>query len=227
VQGPDRPTSSTPGPAPADGPAPDHGAARDQQLVKAIVRGDTAAWSTLLARHQDRLYAVCLRMLGKPDLATDLCQEAMLKIIGGLHSYDGSAALTTWMTRIAMNVCLTHLRSEKIRRHLSLDQAPGSPGTAGKSHSGPITSGAPSTSIGASLASGELSGGERVSQDEERERVAHALSSLEPDQRAMLVLRDIRGLEYAQIAMVLGIAEGTVKSRLFRARASLRTALSD
>lgn len=166
-------------------------------------------------------------MLGKPDLATDLCQEAMLKIIGGLHSYDGSAALTTWMTRIAMNVCLTHLRSEKIRRHLSLDQAPGSPGTAGKSHSGPITSGAPSTSIGASLASGELSGGERVSQDEERERVAHALSSLEPDQRAMLVLRDIRGLEYAQIAMVLGIAEGTVKSRLFRARASLRTALSD
>lgn len=222
LESPERPTSG--GSGPGDRPGFDHGASRDQQLVKAIARGDTSAWSTLLARHQDRLYAVCLRMVGRPDVAADLCQEAMVKIISGLHSYDATAALTTWMTRIAMNVCLTHLRSEKVRRHVSLDQ----PADGGRAASiGPIMNSGGQSSTGTNIAGGELSGSERVLHDEERERVGQALAILEPDQRAMLVLRDVRGLDYAQIALVLGIAEGTVKSRLFRARAALRAKLGD
>ena len=205
---------SHPGPPPAADPAQ----VRDLQLVRAIRQGDPAAWSTLLARHQDRLYATCLRMIGQRDLASDLCQESMVRIIQGIGSYDGAAAITTWMTRVAMNVCLTHLRSAKLRTHASLDAPMGTGHGRGDDSR-------TAQSLGASLATGELSGPQRVQDDEARELVARGLASIEPEQRAILVLRDVRGLDYAQISKVLGIAEGTVKSRLFRARAALRAVL--
>ncbi|MGQ0629366.1 MAG: RNA polymerase sigma factor [Phycisphaerales bacterium] len=215
---PTPPTSHTPA-NPAREPA-DPAAARDLQLVRAIRAGDPAAWSTLLARHQDRLFATCLRMVGKQDLATDLCQEAMVRIIQGLPTFDGSAALTTWMTRVTMNVVLTHLRAAKLRAHASLEglaeRAPNRAEPTSRTSPSGHTPGSES----------ELSPESRVQQVEMHEHLARALATIDPESRAMLVLRDVRGLEYAQIAQALGIAEGTVKSRLFRARAALRDLLS-
>src|SRR5215471_17475609 len=93
----------------------------DLKLVEAIRRGEAQAWPALIARHQDRLFSVCLRMVHNRDLAADLTQDAFVKIIQGMDSFDGRAKLSTWMIRITMNVCLSKLRSEKLRRHASLD----------------------------------------------------------------------------------------------------------
>lgn len=195
--------------------------ARDAELVAAANRGDAAAWSTLLQRHQDRLFAVCLRMVG-PREAADRCQDAMVKIVQGLHSFDGSAQVSTWMTRVAMNVCLSHLRGAKLRKHASLDAMLESGAGRGLEHWS-------ASDRGAAVAgrSGEPGPDSGVQSEEMRRSVAAALLRLEPEQRAILVLRDVRGLDYDQIAAVLEVAVGTVKSRLFRARAALRAILEE
>lgn len=200
--------------------APDPGRDTDQrdlQLVRAIRDADpaarAAAWSTLLEAYEDRLYGVCLRMVRNPDTARDLTQDAFVKVIQGLDSYDGRARLSTWMIRVTMNVCLSHLRKQKLRRHASLD----APTRAAADRP---------WSLGASLEqSTEPAADSPVERSQMRRRIEEGLAQLEEDHRAVLVLRDIRGLDYREIAEVLAVPIGTVKSRLFRARAALRDEL--
>ena len=192
--------------------------ARELEWVRAIQAGDGSALTPLLTRYQDRLFGVCLRMVGDRDLAADLTQDAMIKVIEGLGSYDGRAKLSTWMIRVTMNVCLSKLRAEKVRRHVSLD-APSSP-ERHPSGRGSGAAYAPRVDN-----EGEPVGLGRVERDEVRQRVAAALHRVAPEQRAILVLRDCRGLDYDQIAEVLSVPVGTVKSRLFRARSALRDVL--
>ncbi|MCB9845908.1 MAG: sigma-70 family RNA polymerase sigma factor [Phycisphaeraceae bacterium] len=182
--------------------------ARDLALVKAIRDGDTSAWTTLLKRYQDRLFTVCLRMVRDRELALDLTQDAFVKIIQGLDSYDGRAKLSTWFIRITMNVCLSRLRAERLRRHASLELM------SDPNRSDGVSRGFPQNR--------EPVPGSNVEDNERRWLVSEALSRLSPDQRAILVLRDSRGLDYDQIAEVLDVPVGTVKSRLFRARVALR-----
>jgi RNA polymerase sigma-70 factor (ECF subfamily) len=165
-------------------------------------------------------------MVGSRELAADLCQEAMVRIIQGLPGFDGASQFTTWATRVTMNVCLTHLRSAKLRRHASLD---GPAGRDGRSIAGRI---GPSKAAEAersdsdrfdALQVQEPNPGQRVQQQDERARLLAALAKLEPEHRAILVLRDVQGLDYDHIAHALDIPGGTVKSRLFRARAALRS----
>lgn len=155
-------------------------------------------------------------MLGTSPRATehaaDLTQEAMLKIIQGLPSFDAQSQFSTWAIRITMNTVLTSLRSEKYRQHAPLNAQEG----VGAGSFGLHTDGG---------GHGELSGPSRVEHDDERLAVGRALACLEPEQRALLVLRDIQGLDYEQIAEALGVPVGTVKSRLFRARLALREKL--
>jgi RNA polymerase sigma-70 factor (ECF subfamily) len=158
-------------------------------------------------------------MVRDRELATDLTQDAFVKVIQGLHSYDGRAKLSTWMIRVTMNVCLSRLRSEKLRRHASLEAMAERPRGGSEEGSGGLTAADQFSQIR------EQSQDESVEFHEDRERVLRALSTLDPDQRAVLILCDCRGLPYEQIAEVLGVAVGTVKSRLFRARAALRDAV--
>jgi len=213
---------------PAGPPAP-HPPTDEDALDRAIVArireaglGSRPAWGELLTRYQSRLYGVCLRMVGDRNLAADLTQDAFVKVLQGLDSWDGRSKLSTWMIRVTMNACLSHLRGAKLRNHASLD-AP----IAGSI----LRGGSPeSADVRASAGSGhaqsrELEPGEGVQREQRRQQVARALSSLEPEQRSVLVLRDVQGLDYQQIAQALGVAEGTVKSRLFRARMALREAI--
>ena len=193
--------------------------AEELAIVDRIRSGDSRAWSELIVRYQDRLYAVCLRMVRDRELATDLTQDAFVKVIQGLHSFDGRAKLSTWMIRVTMNVCLSRLRSEKLRRHASLEAMAERPRGGSEEGSGGLTAADQFSQIR------EQSQDESVEFHEDRERVLRALSTLDPDQRAVLILCDCRGLPYEQIAEVLGVAVGTVKSRLFRARAALRDAV--
>lgn len=197
---------------------PAHDDGEDLRLIEAAKKGDQSAWSSLIKRHQDRLFSICLRMVRDRDLATDLTQDSFIKIMQGVESFDGRSKLTTWMIRVTMNVCLSKLRSEKLRRHASLDSIAGGAG-AGALGSGRTADG---RNLGGA---GELDAGSNVQAREERERLLRALAELDPEQRAILILCDCRGLPYEQIAEVLGVAVGTVKSRVFRARTALRDAV--
>lgn len=188
----------------------------DLPLIEAIRRGDATAWKTLLTSYQDRVYSLCLGKVGHRELATDLTQDVMVKLLQHLDSYDGRAKLSTWVYRITLNVCYSKLRSEKYRRHASLD-APRGGDSASSEAQTPAEAGMPQTR--------ELSGVSRVEMEDERRRMLTALGRLDDEHRDILLLRDSRGLDYEQIADVLGVAVGTVKSRLFRARAALREAM--
>ncbi|MFU8828770.1 MAG: RNA polymerase sigma factor [Phycisphaerales bacterium] len=186
-------------------------------LLLAYRRGDRHALSRLLEMYQDRLFAICVRMVTDHERARDLLQDSMVRIIQGLDKYSGRSRLSTWMIRVTMNACLTDMRRQRIRKTVSLDvrkaSSEGRTGIGGGS--------------GASLASKlydstELTAAEAVQREELREDLYSAFGCLDPSHRAILILRDMNGLDYSQIADALDIPEGTVKSRLFRARAALR-----
>jgi len=178
----------------------------DRALVAAIRRGESSAWATLAKRYQHRLYSICVRMVNNRDWANDLTQEAFVKVMQGFNTFDDKARLSTWMIRVTMNTCLSALRAQKVRKTARLEAVHDhrAPGTVPRD------------------ADWEPSGRLRVEHDEERSRLLEALDSMDPEQRAILVLRDGRDLDYDQIAATLNIPVGTVKSRLFRARAALR-----
>lgn len=187
-------------------PEPNLDDAEDRAIVAAIRRGDSAAWSTLARRYQHRLYSICVRMVNNREWANDLTQEAFVKVMQGFRTFDDKARLSTWMIRVTMNTCLSALRAQKVRKTARLEAVHDgrAPGTVSRE------------------ADWEPSGRSRVEHGEERQRLLEALDSIDPEQRAILVLRDGRDLDYEQIAEMLDIPVGTVKSRLFRARAALR-----
>ena len=179
------------------------------QLLEAHRGGDPAAMGKLLEAYQRRIHSICYRMVRDEHTARDLTQDAMLRVIQGLDSYDGRSKLSTWVTRVTMNTCLSHLRKQKVRRHGSLDAG------SDTATSGPTDP----------RSFGELSPPGRVELAEMRILLGRALLCLDPDMRAVLVLRDMQELEYERIAKVLEVPTGTVKSRLFRARVALRAAV--
>ncbi len=194
-------------------------AARDGQLVAQARAGDAGALSTLLARAQNRVYAVCLRLVNDPDLALDLAQDTLLKVARNLDQFDGRSAFATWTYRVATNVCLSHMRAARLRRHTTLD---GLPEPVAENH------GFAQTDAALDREAGELAGDPGVKEPGGGHALAaveRALATLDPEPRAILVLRDVRGLDYEQLAAVLDVPLGTVKSRLFRARALLRARL--
>lgn len=204
--------------------------ARDIDLVERLRAGESALWPEFIARYQDRLFAVCFRLVHDRDLASDLTQDTFVKVIQNLDRYDGRSKLSTWLIRIAMNVSLSKLRSEKLRRHASLD-APMGGGVSGGSARGGGAGGAGGRGLdgpsrGSQIAQNqEHSGPVGVERDQERQTLLAALRLVDDEQRAILILRDGHGLEYEQIGEALGVAVGTVKSRLFRARLALREAI--
>ncbi len=194
---------------PASGDPPRLTPLQELQLVEAHRGGDPDAIGQLLESYQRRIYSICYRMVRDEHEARDLTQDAMLRVIQGLESYDGRSKLSTWVIRVTMNSCLSHLRKQKLRRHASLDAG------SENAPSGPVD---PRTL-------GELSPPGRVELTEMKAVLGRALLCLDPDMRAVLVLRDMQELEYERIARALEVPVGTVKSRLFRARLALRAAV--
>ena len=189
-------------------PSEDHG------LIERARRGDRAAVTELLQAHERRLYNVCLRMVRHRDDAAELTQDAMLRIVQHLDEFRGDAKLSTWMTRIAMNGCLSFLRKRRLRQTVSLDAGGADETTGGRA------------ALAQAIADHrEPSPGSRVEQAERLEQLREAIGRLEPDHRAVLVLRDLEQMEYQEISETLDWPLGTVKSRLFRARLALRQAI--
>ena len=163
--------------------------------MAAAVDGDRPALDLLLRRHADRLHAVCRRVMGNDTDAADALQEAMIAIVRGLPRFDGRSAFSTWTYRVATNACLDELRRRR-RRPEPIDDELLDVG-GGDTERDPIA---------------------RVG---ERADIDAALALLAPEFRAAVVLRDLVGLDYAEIGDILGAPPGTVKSRIARGRAAL------
>ena len=181
----------------------------DEALLQAWRDGDESALSELLVSFQPRVWSICWRMVRHAEDATDLAQDVLVKVMNGLSGFDGRSKLSTWVIRITMNCCLSHLRKQKLRRHASLD-APGIDG--GDSRADRLQDGEP----------GPI---QDVQRRDQHRRVQMALLELDEEQRLLLLLRDVQGAEYAQLAEVYEVPIGTIKSRIFRARSALRALL--
>ena len=199
------PTEST---AAADPVAPDD----DHDLVARARAGDQASLGRLLQTHERRIYNVCLRMVNQAEDAAELTQDALMKAVQKLDGFRGDSRFGTWLTRVAMNGCLSHLRKRKLRQTASLDSN--------------LPGGAALRLADSLPQSREPDAHSRVEQKEGLQLLYEALAGLDPDQRAVIVLRDIDQMDYAQIAETLEIPPGTVKSRLFRARLALRQSMN-
>ncbi|UYV13974.1 MAG: sigma-70 family RNA polymerase sigma factor [Phycisphaera sp.] len=176
----------------------------EPQLIERAKAGDGAAAGEIVERYQRRIYTLCLRILGNADDAEELTQETLVKALTGLERFDGRANLGTWLHRIATNACYTRIRSDRVR---SKGRVPWPEG------------GEPEARSRVQRSDEVLDAGQR------QRHVAMALDQIQPEHRVVLVLRDVQGLEYEQVAEVLGVPMGTIKSRLFRARLALRQAI--
>ena len=167
--------------------------------------GDRAALDTLLRRHYDLVHAVCRRIAGSKAEAEDAAQEAMIGIVRGLARFDRRSAFSTWVYRIATNAALDELRRRRRRPglHVVADEDDGPPEAA------------------------DPSAEHRVEGIVDRMSLDGALAGLAEDFRVAVVLRDVADLDYGEIAEVLGIPVGTVKSRIARGRAQLAASLGN
>lgn len=181
------------------------------------MRGDQSALTDLLTAYQKPVFNVCLRMLSHRDDALEVAQETMLKIVEHIGDFNGRSDIGTWITRIAMNLSVSRLRRRKLRHTQSLDA-----GSNGSTSQGNWQDDQ-STALRQEIADQrELGPDWNVQQREMIAYLQTAMTLIDDEFRAVLVLRDIDEMDYQQIAEVLSVPVGTVKSRLFRARLALR-----
>lgn len=186
----------------------------DAELVERVRAGDTRAFHDLVIKYQDRVFNACWRVCGHLEDARDLTQDAFLKAFESLDTFRYESGFFTWLFRIAVNLSLSHRRSSARRRVQSLDGVESTDGQA--------------MGLLRLIQSDVEDETNRSGNKAEQHAVAlRALGALDDDHRAVVVLRDMEGLDYQQIAEILEVPPGTVKSRLHRARLAIEKALGD
>jgi RNA polymerase sigma-70 factor, ECF subfamily len=171
----------------------------DAELLRAHADGDRDAFEVLIRRHRDRLWAVALRTMRDPEEAADALQDAMISAFRAAGSFRAESAVTTWLHRIVVNACLDRIRRRTARPTVALSEQTAEPAERR----------------------------DRIAERETALTVEAALAQLPVEQRAAIVLVDVEGYPVAECAAILGVAEGTVKSRCARGRARLAVILSD
>ncbi len=178
----------------------------DRELVKRCREGDNSAWADLVGAYTRKIYNLCYRFTGRSQDAEDLTQEVFIKVFQTLRSYDPvQGAFLTWLNRVARNHLVDHYRrTKKDRLTSSLDEE--------------------LTTL-AEKPSAEQGPGGRIASREAKEQLQVALNQLSPDLREAVILRDLHDFDYQEIAQILGVPEGTVKSRINRGRLELASVL--
>lgn len=181
---------------------------QDELLIRRAQRGDADAFEQLLLEHQKNVYNLCYRMAGNPDDAMDLSQETFLRAWRCLDQYQFASAFSTWLYRLCSNICIDFLRRRRRQQAvpLTFEDADGEEQTYAVPDAQPLPE-------------------EQVELKLTRETLAAAMAQLLPEHRAVLQLRVVNEMSYEQIADVLDIQIGTVKSRLSRARNQLKKIL--
>ena len=178
----------------------------EQKLIQRASGGDPSAFNRLMAQHEKKMYAVALRMFNNREDAQDCLQEAMLRVYRSIGGFKGQSSFSTWLYRITMNTCLDELRRKKNKQSTSLDNlveqgwSPSDEGNTPEKH---------------------------AVRTELRRELSQAIQELPEDMRSAVVLRDIQGFAYDEIADALGVNVGTIKSRISRAREKLRGKLKE
>ena len=185
----------------------------DAQLVAAMIRrcvaGDAAAWEEIVRQYHRRIYNICYRFAGSADQADDLTQDVFIKMYKTLNTYDVErGAFMTWVTTITRNLLVDHFRKSKYDRVTdSLDT--------------PVSEHEDAMPLSDHLEDKSPAPDTQVQRHETSQTVHHALQRLSPELREAVILRDLQDMDYREIATVLKIPEGTVKSRINRGRAEL------
>lgn len=182
----------------------------DMALVERALRGDDAAFEEIVNRHSRLVYNIALRSAVTPEDASDITQDAFLKAWRSLSSFRGECALSTWLCRITMNCACDHARAAGRHRAVPLQVSD----EDGDEFELPVTDTAAIPE-------------EEITRREEIAAVRAAIDSLPEEQRQIVTMRDITGLSYAEIAEILGLEMGTVKSRINRARNAVKNFLTE
>ena len=184
----------------------------DEELVRRAKRGDQRAFGELVSRYQDRVFGQCLRWIGNPRIAEEVAQDVFLAAYRGLGSFREEARFSTWIFRITVNHCKNrkqYRRRRKVDLHEPMEGVP-------RDDDGPVRQIPAQTP-------GTESGTHR---SEAEDIIQQALDQLDESQRTIILLRDSQDLSYDEIADILDLPRGTVKSRLHRARAELARVVS-
>jgi len=185
----------------------------DRHLIERLRSRDERAFLELLTLYQVRVYKLVYRMLGRADEAEDMAQEVFVQVFKAVGTFRGDSKLSTWIYRIAVNLCKNRTKYLARRRTEAEDS----------SESGPDRS---DHATARGVTSADVARPDHLVEGYQMERlVESALNEMEPDFREILVLRDIEDLSYEELSVITGLPDGTVKSRLHRARAMLKVAV--
>ena len=190
---------------PAEGPG-------DIELLTRCQRGDTAAFDQLITRYRQRCFAMIYQMVRNEDDAWDLSQDGFVRAWRSLASFRGQSSFFTWLYRIMTNVTLDWLRKKRIQTGQEFDDTIGLRAI----EPGAVT-----------VPAAPMQPAEKLADAEIRKRIDEAIGKLSEEHRAVIVMRELEGMEYQEIADAIGCSIGTVMSRLFYARRKLQTLLRD
>jgi RNA polymerase sigma-70 factor (ECF subfamily) len=197
---------------------------REAELFRRAQSGDRGAFGQIVLLFQDRIHNAILRLVGDSDEARELTQETFTRALMKIDSFRGEAGPYTWLFRIAVNLTISQLRKVQRHRTFSLDAPAGGGRDNGQARG--VDGHEKSSSLIERIAEHRVESPEAAAERRERGRqVLEALGRLDAEYRAVLVMRDIEGFDYQQMANVLNLPLGTLKSRLFRARLALRDEL--
>ncbi len=180
-------------------------------LLEKAKKGDVEAFEELIAGYQKRVFNIALKMIGNHEDASELAQETFIRVFKSIGKFKEESLFSTWIYRIATNICLDELRRRKGRKEVSLDEDI-------KLENGDV-----SRQIEDTGPSPEAI----AERNELRRKVNDAIGLLTEEHRLVIIMRDIQGFSYEEIAKITGCPEGTVKSRINRARQSLKQLLKD
>jgi RNA polymerase sigma-70 factor (ECF subfamily) len=184
----------------------------EDEVILACQNGDVQAFEFLVSRYQKQMFNIAFRMTGSYEEACEVVQEAFLSAYRSIKKYRGEARFSTWLYSITVNQTrsrLKEMRNRDFHEGVSIDDPPGDE----------------ADSQAKQYASDQMGVAEQVEQKEIKEKVQECINALDEEHREVVVLRDIQGFSYDEIAEMLKLPDGTVKSRLFRARLLLKDSL--
>jgi RNA polymerase sigma-70 factor (ECF subfamily) len=185
----------------------------DRELVARAQKGDRTAFRSLFERYSRRAYSLAFGVVRNPDDALDVVQDAFIKAHRYLDKFEGQASFYTWLYRIVMNLAIDHIRKNKRQKTVDFSEAAMDEGGLGEDSLIPrIIGGNP---------------GRALMDKEIRGRIATALDDLSENHRSVLVMRELEGLSYEEMAQAMGCSKGTIMSRLFHARRNMQKRLVD
>lgn len=186
----------------------------DQELVAACKAGDRRAFRRLVQRYERKVYAVAYGFLRNQEDSLDVVQEAFVKVHRYLHNFEGQSSFYTWLYRIVANLCIDHMRRNKRKQDVEFDD--------GIRHDAEADA-----SVSSLLPAARFSDPNRALKNKEiLHAVRSSLDELSDKHRAVIVMRELQGMSYAEMAKAMGCSKGTIMSRLFHARKNMQKLLT-